>query len=389
MIRKTAVLLPMLLLLACFLIHQPVHAAGELRVLDSSAEADFPGRLTFRLSAESDNDITDIRLCYRIERIDFARIVSEAHIDFVPENRISLEWSLEMLKIGGLPPGSSLEYWWRIKDSDGKTITTPPSTIVFDDNRYQWESLTEGEVTLYWYRGDESFAADLMQAAIQALERLEQYTATNLEQPVELFIYASASDLQGSMIYPQEWTGGVAFTRYGIMAIGISPDNIEWGKRAIAHELTHLVIHQVTLNPYNEIPTWLDEGLAVRSEGPLSGSLSTYLDYAIEAEDFISVQSLSSPFSAYAGEAALSYAESYSLVDFLIETRGEDKMHELLYTFREGSTYDGALKEVYSFDMDGLDEEWREWLVNSGEPEEEQDQIPDQDTNVKQSSEDI
>ena len=189
------------------------------------------------------------------------------------------------------------------------------------------------------------------------------------------------------MIYPQEWTGGVAFTRYGIMAIGIAPDNIEWGKRAIAHELTHLVIHQVTLNPYNEIPTWLDEGLAVRSEGPLSESLSSYLDYAIAEEDFISVQSLSSPFSAYAGEAALSYAESYSLVEFLIDTYGEVKMHELLLTFREGSTYDGALEKVYGFDMDDLDKRWKEWLMNSSEPDAAPDQLPEQDTTVKQSSE--
>ncbi|MFO8143385.1 MAG: peptidase MA family metallohydrolase [Dehalococcoidales bacterium] len=387
MIRKIALLLPMFLMLTCFLIPQPVQAADKLRVLDSSAEVNFPDRLTFKLSAESDVDITDIRLCYRIERIDFARVISEAYIDFVPDNRISIDWSLEMRKIGGLPPGSSLEYWWKVRDSDGEIITTPPANIVFDDNRYSWHSLTEGEVTLYWYQGDEYFAEDLMQAAQQALERLKQYTATDLEQPVELFIYASSRDLQGSMIYPQEWTGGVAFTRYGIMAIGIAPENIEWGKRAIAHELTHLVTHQITLNPYNEIPTWLDEGLAVRSEGPLSESLSTYLDYAIAEEDFISVQSLSSPFSAYAGEAALSYAESYSLVEFLIETYGEDKMHELLFTFREGSTYDGALKKVYGFGMDGLDKRWQDWIMNSGEPEVISDQLPHQDTVVKQLSE--
>lgn len=34
------------------------------------------------------------------------------------------------------------------------------------------------------------------------------------------------------------------------------------------------------------------------------------------------------------------------------------KMRELLAMFKEGSTYDKALQEVYSFDTNGLEELW-------------------------------
>jgi len=368
MIKKTGpIVLAVFLLLSLF---SPglVRAGDGLRVLDSSAQAEFPYRLSFSLSAESDVNITDIRLCYQVDRINFARVSSEAYIDFVPATSVSIDWALEMIKIGGLPPGSSLEYWWTVEDVDGDRTATLPARIVFDDNRYSWQSLTEGKVTLYWYQGDNSFAGELMLAAQQALERLNEYTAAELERPVKLYVYADARDLQGSMIHPQEWTGGVAFTRYGIMAIGIAPEKLDWGRRAIAHELTHLVIHQVTLNPYNEIPTWLDEGLAMRSEGPLPVSFSLYLGRAIAEGSLISVQSLSSPFSAYADEASLSYAQSYSLVEFLIDSYGQGKMFELLNAFKEGSTYDGALEKVYGFDMDGLDDLWQDWVTQSGQP---------------------
>jgi hypothetical protein len=170
------------------------------------------------------------------------------------------------------------------------------------------------------------------------------------------------------MIYPQEWTGGVAFTRYGIMAIGIAPGNLDWGKRAIAHELTHLVIHQITLNPYIDLPVWLDEGLAMHTEGPLEAVFSDSLSGAIAGNRLISVQSLSSPFSAYAEESVLSYAQSYSLVDFLITNYGQGKMLELLNTFRQGSSYDGALEKVYGFDMDGLDALWRDYVTTPAQP---------------------
>jgi len=165
------------------------------------------------------------------------------------------------------------------------------------------------------------------------------------------------------MIYPQEWTGGVAFTRYGIIAIGIASDNINWGKRAVAHELTHLVIHQMTLNPYNDLPTWLDEGLAMHTEGVLGLEYTAHLNKAIAEESLISVRSLSSPFSAYAGQSYLSYAQSYSLVEFLISKYGQAQMLELLLIFRQGSSYDGALEKVYGFDMDGLDTLWQDYVT--------------------------
>ena len=342
-----------------------IRAQSELRVIDSSAQVVFPLAIGFSLSAESDVDITDIRLHYRVDRKSFAPVNSEVYADFQPAPMVTTSWSLEMVRIGGLPPGSSVEYWWTVEDAKNNRVATTPARVSFDDVRYNWRSLTEGWVTLYWYQGDEAFARELMTAVGQALENLKEYSGAELEEPIKLYIYASAQDLRGSMIYPQEWTGGVAFSRYGIMAIGVSTDDLDWGKRAIAHELTHLVIHQVTLNPYSDLPVWLDEGLAMHSEGSLEPVLQDYLNGAIAQDRLISVRSLSSPFSAYAGEAALSYAQSYSLVEFLISSYGREKMFELLSTFKEGATYDGALERVYGFDIDGLDEQWRAWLTPS------------------------
>ena len=376
MIKKVSLLALVIFLSLALFSPGLTSAQNELTILDSSVQADFPHRLDFTLAAESGVEITDIRLHYRVDRMSFAQVTSEVYIDFMPATAVSTSWSLEMVRIGGLPPGSSVEYWWTVVDAEDNKVATAPVRVLFDDNRYAWQSLTEGKVTLYWYGGDRSFAQELMAAAQQALEWLGDYTGAELEKPVKLYIYANARDLQGSMIYPQEWTGGVAFTRYGIMAIGISPDNLDWGKRAIAHELTHLVVSQVTLNPYSDLPTWLDEGLAMHSEGPLEPVFIAWLDRAIAENSLISVQSLSSPFSAYAEEASLSYAQSYSLVEFLVGSYGQSKMFELLNAFRGGSTYDGALEGVYGFDMDGLDALWQDWLTQPGNSVEEKGMQP-------------
>ncbi len=368
MIKKTSLLALFFCLLLILSSPGLVQAQGELAILDSAAEAEFPSRLIFNLSAESDVNITDIRLRYTVDRVSYAQVTSEVYIEFVPTTAVDVSWTLEMVRIGGLPPGASMEYWWVVEDARGDKVETAPSPVQFDDTRYSWHSLTEGKVTIYWYEGEESFAQELMATAQQALTKLAEDTGAELEREAKLYIYANPQDLRGAMIYPQEWTGGAAFTRFGIIAIGIAPNALDWGKRAIAHELAHLVIHQMTLNPYNDLPIWLDEGLAMYAEGALAPEYTASLNRAIAENSLISVRSLSSPFSAYATESLLSYAQSHSLVEFLISSYGQDKMLELLLTFKQGSGYDAALEKVYGFDMDGLDALWQDYVTMPTQP---------------------
>ncbi len=371
MIKKAGILALIVCLFLVILSPVSVQAQGGLTILDYSAETEFPSKLSFYLSAESDVNITDIRLYYTADRASYAQVTSEVYIEFEPSSIVDANWTWDMRRTGGLPPGSSVGYWWTVEDANGNMVETAPLRVQFDDTRYTWRSLTEGEITIYWYEGEESFAQELMAVAHQALARLAEDTGACLVKPVKLYIYANAQDLREAMIYPQEWTGGAAFTRYGIIAIGITPNNLHWGEVAIAHELTHLVIHQMTLNPYNELPTWLDEGLAMHTEGPLEPAYAALLNKAVAEESLISVRSLSSPFSAFGEEAVLSYAQSYSLVDFLIDSYGQGKMLELLNTFKQGSSYDGALEKVYGFDMEALDTLWRDYAIRQHHPAQE------------------
>jgi hypothetical protein len=366
MIKKLGILALVVCLLLVTLTPALVQAQGELTVLDSSAVAEFPYQLNFNLSAQSNVNITDIRLCYSVDQASFAEVISEGYVEFTPATKVDVSWALEMVKVGGLPPGSLLEYWWRVEDAGGKEVETAPAQVRFDDTRYSWRSLTEGKVIIYWYEGDDLFAQELMSAAQQALERLVEDTGAYPEKQIQIYIYANNEDFLGALIHPRGWEGGVNFFTFHIIAIGISLNNLSWGKTTIAHELTHQVVYQVTANPYNVLPRWLDEGLAVYNEnaGLLNPILASYLSMAIAENKLISVRSLCSEFSAIPEQAYLSYAESYSLVEYLITTYGEEKMLELLNTFSEGSSYDDALEKAYGFDMDGLDSLWRDYVAD-------------------------
>ncbi len=132
----------------------------------------------------------------------------------------------------------------------------------------------------------------------------------------------------------------------------------------------------MTFNPYADLPAWLSEGLAMYAEGGLEAEYRALIKRAIAEKSLISVPSLSSPFSARAEESYLAYAQSYSLVEFLITSYGQGKMLGLLNTFSEGSSYDGALEKVYGFDMKGLDTLWREKVTIPARPSEVKATVP-------------
>lgn len=354
-------LIPLFLALFLLLIATlaPVQAQEGISAL-STTEVQFPTELTFNLRAESAVVITQVFLRYKVDKITTVTVTSVVQLEFDPAPLVEVSWTWQMKKIlGSLPPGTEIQYSWRIQDASGYQLETAWDTVQFNDDRHPWDTLTEDDVTLFWYEGGSSFAQELLDAANGALERLARDTGAYLEQPVAVYVYASSKELRDAMLYPQEWTGGLAFPAYGIVAIGVELANLAWGKRAIAHEMAHLLTYQMTSNPYAGIPTWLDEGLSMYAEGDLPIDFKSSLAKAISEDSLISVQTISSNFPTNVEEAMLSYAESYSVVEFLIDRYSKEKMLHLLSIFKQGSSYDDALLGAYGFDTAGLEDLWR------------------------------
>jgi hypothetical protein len=361
MTRKLCVIL--LLLLFCLIPAGVSAAADNIKLLDSSTEADFPNLLTFNIRAESTAPITRIRLRYQVDKKIYAPTLAEAWPEFQPAKYVSAAWSWDMRK-GILPPGARVTYWWVIEDNLGNRLLTPKKSITFDDTRYKWQKISDQNINIYWYQGSPSFAGDLLKAATGAKERLERDTGAILDKPVYIYIYANYSDLRGSIVAPDEWTGGVAYRGFTIISIGISPNNLSWGQKAVAHELGHLLTQQVTVSPYGEIrPYWLDEGLAMHAEGEQSEADKKELQMAVEDGRMATLLSLTSPFPASPEGAFFAYAQSQSVIEYLINTYGKDTINRLLVLLNDGYSMDDALTRVYGFNLSGLDDAWLKYMT--------------------------
>lgn len=365
--RFFTALLSIVLLICPLLSPPPLRAGNNISILKTDTSVHFPVELIFHLEAESPVEITSARLLYQVHKMNYAPIVSEGWAVFSPSASIKVSWSWDMRR-ASLPPGAEITYWWVIEDSVGNETSSCPVRICFNDTRYEWQSLQEDNLTLFWYQGNETFGKELLSSCTQGLVRLAENIGARSQDPIRIYVYASAAELQKAMIFPQEWTGGVAFTEFGIVAIGISQENTDWGRKALVHELTHLVVHQATFSPYGKLPTWLDEGLAVYNEGAFSPTHRYWLEKAISDDRLISVRSLASPFSADPEKAYISYAQSRSLVAYLLDNYGQASMLCLLELFKQGNTTDEALKAIYGLDTDKLDQEWQRSLAAEETP---------------------
>jgi hypothetical protein len=360
----------LLIILSLIVLLIPAHAtaAGEIKLIKSGTENEFPNLLTFNVRAEGPAEINRIRLRYEVDKLTYAPAFAEAWPDIRPGKNVAASWAWDMRK-GSLPPGAKITYWWVIEDTAGNRLTTAKETLSFDDTRYKWQKTGDDKISILWYQGSRSFADELLKAAQDAAAKLGKDTGVYIEKPVSLYIYGNYRDLRGSIVAPEDWTGGVAYAGFSIISIGITPNNLDWGKKAVAHELGHLITHQVTVSPYGStIPPWLDEGLAMHAEGEQINSDKEALVKAIEDGRLATLQSLSSPFSADAQEAFYAYAQSQSVVEYMINTFGKDKLNNLLVLLNDGNTMDDALLKTYNFDLSGLDEAWIESMT--GQPEE-------------------
>lgn len=344
------------------LIAAPVHSAladQQADVAGNKVTFSFPETATFSASLSAVANITSVVLEYGNEEQTCGDVIAKAFPQFTPAKTVDVEWVWDMRQSGSLPPGSAIWWRWRYTDDAGREFVSDTQNATWLDDQHKWQTITSGFLHLHWYDKSPVFAQDLLNAGKEGLARNAKQAGLIAEAPIDVYVYSSSQDLRDSILYEPSWTGGLAYPEHNIVLVSLAEDNAEYNHVVIIHELTHVLVGHFTFSCLNALPSWLEEGLAVYSEGKLDPDSQTQFDQAIHDNSLLSVRSLSSGFSEEFSKATLSYSESFSVVKFLIETKGQDKMTQLLAALRDGSAIEPALISVYGFDIDSLEDAWR------------------------------
>jgi hypothetical protein len=349
-----------LLLLAFTMLAIPVGGEGNIQVLSSTADPTFAENIIFRLQAESSSPITEVILFYR-DTLEAA--TNRAYPESTPGKSVDAQYTWDLLP-GEVPVGAEIKFYWLIKNAAGDELKTEPQFFNYDDERFPWKKLDADKVGLFYYGATKAQAQHLLDVATAALTRISQQIGVEPERPIKIYVYNSKEDMSDALV-SRSVTYDAFTTTLGVV---ISDDTLlllgpaSGVEQTTTHELTHVVVGEATDNPFHApIPRWLDEGLAMYNEGSLPAYNQQALDEGILTDSLISVRSL----SAYTGDPGLVdlfYGQSFSIVEYLLNTSGRDKMVELLGVFERGSHQEDALQEVFEFGLEELDARWREYV---------------------------
>jgi hypothetical protein len=340
--------------LLALVLYAPSPAAAAPTVTDEGVQNNFPDGMVFRMSASSDAEIEDIRLRYKVLPDGTS---ANGVPEFEPATSVTAEFTL-----GGtdtyLPPGTVVEYHWEVTDANGATAETEQQTYFYDDSRFGWQKVEGDNVTIYYYSGSDDDAQAMHRVAIESLAEMTALLGTEIPFPVQVWIYDNTDDMRPALqrrsesYESQVITAGVRVATNTVLVLGNASFD------TLRHELTHVVTAEAGESALGTLPAWLDEGTAVYGqENP--GGFKSAVDRAFDRGNVLSVREI----SAYPGDpdkVSLFYGEGWSLVSYLNDTYGEEQFAQIFAEVKSGKRIDSALEEVYGFDQDGLEDEWRE-----------------------------
>ncbi len=336
--------------------------ASSITVGNGDPLIDFPTGITFKADLSADSSIQKVKLHYGVLQDTCGTVSAIAYPAITPGASVSAQWEWDMRQSGGEPPGATIWWQWEVIDSQGNSQMSDRQQILWLDSTHDWKMIEKGQIRLHYYYNDQQYGQTLADTADNALTRLAQDIGMVAAEPIDLYIYQSTEDMRDAVFYEPGWTGGLAYSDYNILLIGIDPFNLDWGKSTEAHELTHILAGDYMFSCLGASPTWLDEGLAVYGEGGPTSSEAAAFQQSVAKDELLSFSVLTGGFSEDPQVADLSYSQSYYMVNYLIHTYGKEKMLDLLGAIRRGDEINEALFSSYGFDLTDFENEWRQSL---------------------------
>lgn len=349
-----------LVLIAILVLPPMAMAQGQVHFERIAQSYRFPEEIVFSVEVSGDADIVGLELSFRATDSPYTQ---SRWPTFTPGRQVKTSYRLDT-QVNFYPPGTEFRYYWTATDAQGRVFESPEQAFLYDDNRFSWNTVSTEDVAVYWYEGSRSFGQEVLDTAMRALERLEQDAGVEAHRQVRIYLYANRADFYGALgPNSPEWIGGQAHPAQALIVAWIEPDAASWEiGRMIPHELSHVVLYQATHNPYAGNPNWLEEGLAVHNQEVPDYEYPLLVEDAAREGQLIPLRALSASFPSDPDLAILSYAESYSIIEFILERYGPEGMAALVDVFAEGETDEEGVRRALGVSLDELEAQWRATL---------------------------
>tara|TARA_B110000438_G_scaffold277121_1_gene299466 strand:+ start:9398 stop:10624 length:1227 start_codon:yes stop_codon:yes gene_type:complete len=318
----------------------------------------FPEKISFLFKGLSKKKINDIKVNFKTGD---RKTLQYGYMDFQTDenNKVSGVMDFRINTSNGyIPPGSTITWNLIIYFEDGSQISTESNEFVMLDTRFDdWDFIEGNNVTIY-YRYSKSRAKTLLQECESLIKDMESIVGKT-EEKITLTLYNNYSEMIEAVRSKSKTTdrelvtAGQAFDEASVVLVLAGRNDIGTS----THEIMHVLVGRATDGSIN-LPLWLNEGLSEYANRDKTVSYDLYLDWGIGTNQLKPLSQL----RTFPGDPKLtlvSYGQSRSVVRYMINNYGQDKMYILLNNLSKGMTLDEALINSYGFDLISLDTNWR------------------------------
>tara|TARA_B110000438_G_scaffold292120_1_gene330005 strand:- start:1927 stop:3150 length:1224 start_codon:yes stop_codon:yes gene_type:complete len=319
---------------------------------------DFPEKITFLFTGTTKKKIDDIKVNFKTGD---RKTLQYGYMDFeTNDNKVSGVMDFRINTTNGyIPPGSTITWNIIVYFEDGSQFSSENNEFIMLDTRFDdWDSI-EGEYITIYYRYSKSRAKTLLEECEFLIKDMEAIVGKT-EDKIALTLYNNYAEMieavrSKSKTSDRELiTAGQAFDESSVVLVLAGRSDIG----TATHEIMHILVGRATDGSIN-LPLWLNEGLAEYANRDKTVSYDLYLEWGIGTNQLKPLSQL----RTFPGDPKLtlvSYGQSRSVVRYMIDNYGQEKMYILLNNLSQGMTIDEALVDSYGFELSTLDSNWRE-----------------------------
>lgn len=185
--------------------------------------------------------------------------------------------------------------------------------------------------------------------------------------PGEIYIYITDSQeafKQTAGSHLPDWTAAVTIFPRQIIVLknpSLTKSNLRQFRETIEHEFIHL--YQSMFVPLNITPAWFNEGWACYLASPYDIHSRIILSRAIFNNQIIPLEKLADFLNYNRLQAELAYAESSSLIEYLIVVYGEQVMGEIFKDMALTKDFDKTLQRLTDLNTETLEYHWKRFIA--------------------------
>ena len=329
-----------------------------IRVVSATHEVRFPDDVVFRLEAEADSPITDIRLFYQLAR---RNISVYGYPQFAPATQVSADFVVRTSGASYIPSGVDIEYYYVIQDDLGNSFETERYLLGYRDPRYEWQELRVENFTILWHDRPEKQVAQVAADVDHRLGAVRALFGLQEAPPMKAVIFNDRREARLSFpvisgtATSRHVFGEFAFGEFDLFVLG----GLE--RDGMVHEMTHLLLDEAVDSPLARVPSWLNEGLAMYFESSSPGR-EVGIARAVRDHRSMPLRAMGS-VPGRPADVSLFYAQARSVVKHMMDVHGAERMAALLGAINRGSRIDEAVPQVYGMTLEELEQEWQTTLT--------------------------